>query len=788
MLKIHFKSAIRNLWKNKVFSAISIGGLSISLAAVLLILLWVDDERKVDTFGGEITNLHRLFIVDTLADGSLKVSRSIPYPLVQEAADKIPDANVIAARDYPLERFFQLEEKLYKARGSNATISLLEAFPVEILAGSLEASKSKTNSIVITEDFAAQLFGKNWSANAIGATLLLNRADGLEITAVCENPPNNSTIQFEYLINLAHHIKKNDWLLDWGSSALSVYINLNDHAQPAIVKQKLDGLIAKSEIAGVHAKLQVFSEGYLYGKFDEMGQASGGRIEYVRIFSIAALFLLLIACINFVNLATARANRRAKEVGVRKTIGASRWALVKQFMSEAFFITFLSIGIAILLAQLALPWLSQLTDKELHFAYTSPAFWLFIAAIIGVTSLLAGTYPAFVLSAFRPVQVLKGKLTARTQKVNLRKMLVVVQFTLAALLILFALLVQQQIHFIKNTNLGLDRENIISIYKDEILSEKYDIIKKELLKESSIQDVTVTGNTPIDLQSSTTGIKWEGKQEQEQNTSFKLQWADYNYLDIFKIPLADGRFYEEAMQSDSTALVINETAAEVMGMENAVGKTVNMWGTKRQIVGVVKDFHNQSLHESVAPMLILLDPENTWSLFVKTEPGATSAAIAALQRTSSSILPDYQLEYEFLDEAYERKYRSEIVTGQLVNYFALISILISCLGLLGLATFLTQQRTKEIGIRKVLGASVASIIGLLSKDFIALILLAILIASPIAWYGMNQWLENFAYHVQVQWWLFGLTALAAVTIALLTIGIQSLKAALANPVKSLRNE
>ncbi|MEM6699334.1 MAG: FtsX-like permease family protein, partial [Bacteroidota bacterium] len=685
-------------------------------------------------------------------------------------------------------RFFQFGEKLYKAKGSNATFSLLEAFPFKILSGSLEKAKSKTNSIVITEGFANQLFGNNWSTNALGTTLLMNRTEGLEIAAVCENPPSNSTIQFEYIINLEHHIKKNEWLLDWGSSALSVYINLNENAQPAIVKQKLDGLIAKTEIAGVNSMLQVFSEGYLYGKFDKMGQASGGRIEYVRIFSVAALFLLLIACINFVNLATARANRRAREVGVRKTIGASRWALVKQFMSEAFFITFLSIGMAILLAQLALPWLSQLTDKELYFAYASPSFWLFIAAVIGITGLLAGTYPAFVLSAFRPVQVLKGKLTTRTQKVNLRKMLVVVQFTLAALLILFALLVQQQIHFIKNTNLGLDRENIISIYKDEILSEKYDVIKKELLKEASIQDVTVTGNTPIDLQSSTTGIKWEGKQEQEQNTSFKLQWADYNYLDVFKIPLASGRFYEEAMQSDSTALVINETAAEVMGMEDAVGQTVNMWGTKRQIVGVVKDFHNQSLHEIVAPMLIVLDPETTWSLFVRTEKGATSSAIAALQSTFSSILPDYQLEYEFLDEAYEQKYRSEIVTGQLVNYFALISILISCLGLLGLATFLTQQRTKEIGIRKVLGASVASIIGLLSKDFLVLILLAILIASPIAWYGMNQWLENFAYHVQVQWWLFGLTALAAIVVALLTIGFQSLKAALANPIKSLRNE
>lgn len=788
MLSIYFKSAIRSLWKNKIFSAISLGGLSISLAAVLLILLWVNDERKVDTFEGKITNLHRLFIVDTLADGSLKVSRSIPYPLVQETTDKIPDANIIAARDYPQERFFQFGEKLYKAKGSNASFNLLEAFPFEILAGSLAEAKNKINSIVITEGFAKQLFGNNWSTNALGAILLMNRTEALEIAAICEDPPISSTIQFEYIINLDYHIKNNEWLLDWGNTALSVYVNLNENAQVDIVEQKLDGLLAKSKIAGVNSMLQVFSEGYLRGKFDEMAQATGGRIEYVRIFSIAALFLLLIACINFINLATARANRRAKEVGVRKTIGASRWALVKQFMSEAFFITSLSIGLAILIAQLALPWLSELTDKELRFAYTSPSFWFFISAIIGVTSLLAGTYPAFVLSAFRPVQVLKGKLTTRTKKVNLRKMLVVVQFTLAALLILFALLVQQQIHFIKNTNLGLDRENIISIYKDEILSEKYDLIKKELLKDVSIQDVTVTSNAPIDLQSSTTGIRWEGKQDQDQNTSFRLQWADYNYLDVFKIPLASGRFYEEAMKSDSTALVINETAAEMMNLGDAVGKTVNMWGTKRQIVGVVKDFHNQSLHEEVAPMLVLLDPENTWSLFVRTEKGATSSAIAALQSIFSSMLPDYQLEYEFLDEAYERKYRSEIVTGQLVNYFALISILISCLGLLGLATFLTQQRTKEIGIRKVLGASVTSIIGLLSKDFIALILLAILIASPIAWYGMNQWLENFAYHVQIQWWLFGLTALAAVFIALLTIGIQSLKAALADPIDSLRNE
>ncbi|MCB0689768.1 MAG: FtsX-like permease family protein, partial [Saprospiraceae bacterium] len=523
---------------------------------------------------------------------------------------------------------------------------------------------------------------------------------------------------------------------------------------------------------------------------NELAEVDGGRIEYVRLFLAAALLLLIISCINFVNLATARASQRAKEVGVRKTIGASKKSLISQFLTEAFMITIISVLIALLATVVLIPTASLITEKTLTIDYTSTAFWLTLSGIILVTGILAGGYPAFILSSFRPINVLKGKIIEKTRDISFRKSLVVIQFTMSLLLIVGALAVRSQIKYIQQAHLGINKDNLLVVHQDAEVIDKYEVIQEKLMANPSISGVTQAGPSPLDMPASTSGVSWPKKRPDQENIEFYILWTATNFPEVFEIPLQSGTYYHAGEQSDTTHIVFNERAIEIMELEgDPIGQTIQWWGKPRQIIGVLKDFHNHSFYDKIDPAGFLLDPENAENLYIKSTSGHIPEAIAGLQSVFSIVVPEVPLHFDFVDEQYRQLYKSEMLTGKLTNYFAVISIIISCLGLLGLITFVAEQKNREIGIRKVLGATVTSLIFILSKDFIRLVFTAFLIAMPLSYIFLTNWLKRFAYQVEMNWWLtFLLAGLGALVLTFVTISFKSIKTALHSPVESLRSE
>jgi len=426
-------------------------------------------------------------------------------------------------------------------------------------------------------------------------------------------------------------------------------------------------------------------------------------------------------------------------------------------------------------------------DKRLVIDFIQPAFWLCIFGVYIFTTLLSGAYPALIISSFRPIVALKGQAKERKNTVSFRKALVVLQFGLTILLVVAALVVRLQIDYINNKELGLAKEHLVAMHQDQPITEKYEVLRNELMTSDAIADVTLAGPSPLNMVASSSGVVWPGKTVAQENIEFSLLWAAHNFPEVFDIPISAGNYYREGSQ-DTLNIVLNEKALEITGIQDPIGKTIQIWGSQRRIIGVLKDFHNQSLYEPIQPAVFFLEPNNAGTMFVKMKSGKTHEALIAMEETFAKVIPDLPLHYSFIDEDYAAQYKSETLTGALAYYFALISILISCLGLFGLATFMAKQRTKEIGIRKVLGATVGSIAALISKDFLKLVLLAFVIASPIAYYFMDSWLKDFSYKIRIHWWVFILTGVLAMFITFLTIGFQSIKSAMANPAKSLRTE
>ena len=790
MIINYFKIALRSLLKQKGYSLINITGLSVALAVTLLMLTWVQMEWITDKYHSKGERIYRIQRVLPLEGNKLFVNNNLPYPLLQAIEAEIPEVEKVLPIGYNSERLLERGKRAFRERGSFGNAALFESFSYPILAGDIKQLDEKINSIAISENLAKKLFGDSWRNESIGQNIAIEDMEEHSVELVFANMPENSSVKYEYFFNIKSHLKQNDWLLEWGNNAMAGAFLLADGANLQSAQEKIVALYKKSEVyeEGENIRFQKYADHYLYGTFDEKAQVAGGRIEYLRTIGIAALFLLLISCINFVNLATARASKRAKEVGVRKSIGATKSSLMVQFMVEAAVITTISVGAGILLAEMLLPFVRNITEKMLDFQYGQLSFWIGIFLIITSTTILSGAYPSFVLSAFQPVRVLKGRTNQSFGKVSFRKGLVVLQFVLALLLIVGAVIIQQQIQYIQNKNLGLDKDNRIFIPKDQKISEKYDLLKNNLMQQPGIVSVVSTSHSPIEVQASTSGVQWPGKRPDQSHQEFSMLWTEDNFLEAFNIPLIDGQFYMDGTTIDTTHLVVNQKAIELMGLEQPVGSIIQWWGKPRQIIGVVKDFHIESLYKPIEPMAILLDKENTWSLFVEMHPGKMERALSGLESTFKEILPESHLYYEFVDEQHQKNYKSEVLIGKLANYFALISIFISCLGLLGLATFLAEQKTKEIGIRKVLGASVTNLVALLSKEFLWLTGLGLFIGIPVSWYLLSEWLEKFAYKVELQWWMFAIPVVAAIGIASITVGIQALRAAVVNPIQSLHSE
>jgi hypothetical protein len=527
---------------------------------------------------------------------------------------------------------------------------------------------------------------------------------------------------------------------------------------------------------------------YLYSNFED-GQAVGGRISYVRIFSAAALFLLFIAGINYMNLATATATTRAREVGIRKVAGAPRRQLASQFLVESVLTSGMATTLALTAGFLLLPAFAQISGKDISTQFHEPGFWAGFAGIGLSVGLLSGIYPAFLLSGFKTAKVLKGKLTDRIGGLQLRRALVILQFALSIILVIAALGVRSQIHYIKNKDLGFQRENVIALELTEDMNEKYDVLREGLMADPAVAAVGRGHEMLFDVSTGTGDPSWEGMDE-SRRAIFKILFVDDMFFETTALKFIAGKGFDAQMEADTAnvPIVINETAARQMGFDDPIDKRVSFWGDEHRVVGLVRDFHNASLHTNIQPMIFYYSPENAGQLYLRTAPGQTQAAIAGLEKNINRLDPDYALNYAFLDQQYEALYESEIRTGQLADIFATLAIIISCLGLLGLAIFNTHRRVKEIGVRKVLGASVMQIAGLLSREFILLVIVAFVIGLPVARYLVFSWLEQFTYHTEIGWAVFALAGIGAVALALITVGFLGVRAAVANPVDSLRSE
>lgn len=790
MLKNYLKIAVRNMMRYKAFSTLNILGLALGMACSILILLWVQDERSVDSIQDK--NLYILYerqFIDNKTEGGYYT----PGILANEMKRNIPEieyASNVSNIGYPDRLTFQTGDKIIKFDGVYADSDYFKMMNYPLLKGNKATTLNSPVSLCISEKMAKAFFGN--ADAAIGKTLRYENRKDLTVSGVFADLPVNVTDKFDFIINWATYLEDNSWAKEWGNNGPNSLIYLHKDANAKAVDLKIRKFLdnynkEQSATFRIELHMQPFRDLYLNSNFKD-GYITGGRIQYVKLFSIVAVFILLIACINFMNLTTARSAKRAKEIGVRKVAGAIKPVLMRQFLSEAIITTAISVVLSLILVAVLLPYFNQLTEKKIEFPFTNAYFWISIIALTFITGLASGIYPAVFLSSFKPITVLKGTLKFSNKSTFLRKGLVVFQFALSIILITGTIIVSQQINFIQNMNLGYDRENLVYIPVEGELRKQYQVFKQEALGSGVIKSVTRIGENPTNIGSSTGGVNWEGK-DPNSSVNFTNTFEGYDFVKTLNLQLIAGRDISKDFASDSTGYLVNESALKIIGYKDPIGKPLTFWQKKGTIVGVLKDFHFSSLHDPINPLIIRNGENYTWgSILVRTEAGKTKQALASLEKICKDLNPKFPFTYSFSDEEYQKLYKSETIVGKLSGYFAFLGIFISCLGLLGLAMFTAEQRTKEIGIRKVLGASIPSLFTLLSKDFIVLVIVAMAIATPLAWWAMHNWLQDFAYKIPIQAWVFALAGTLAILIALITVSFQAIKVALANPVKSLRTE
>jgi putative ABC transport system permease protein len=789
MIKNYLKIAWRNLLRNKFFSTINILGLALGMACSVLILLWVQNELSIDSFHANDSRLYTV-IERQYYDGKIMGQYSVPGVLADEMKKVIPEIQYATGFSYNDKNTFQVGNKILKLEGTSTGADFFKMFSYSLLEGNPQTALNTPSGIAISRKMAEEFFGSPQAA--INKTIRYENKKDFTITAVFENLPENTSKKFEYLINWDSFLKENDWAKQWGNNGPMAYVMLRADANPTLVNKKITRFLDaynKEQSAAFREELglQKFSDVYLHSDFKN-GKPDGGRIEYVHLFSIVAVFILLIACINFMNLTTARSVKRAREIGVRKVVGAVRSVLIRQFIGEAILLTFLAVIISVILVLLLLPVFNSVTQKQISYPFGHLYFWLFLIGLTFITGFISGSYPALFLSSFNPVKVLKGSIKLSSGAAWFRKGLVVFQFVLSVVLIIGTIVISKQVNYIQTKNLGYDRENLIYVPLEGDLTPKYEVFKEAALRMPGIQAVTRISNTPTNFGSTTGGVNWDGKNP-NLNVEFTQVSVGYDFVRTMKLKIVDGRDYSKNFATDSIGYIINEASLKRIGYADPIGKPLTMWGKKGKIVGILKDFHFNSLHDPINPLIIRLrEDEKFGNILVRTQPGQTKQALATIEKLCKALNPNFTFSYAFSDEEYHKLYKNEQIVGKLSNSFAFLAIFISCLGLLGLAMFTAEQRIKEIGIRKVLGASVGSLFTLLSKEFLILVLIALFIASPIAWFAMDKWLQNYTYRTSIEWWVFALSGVVSVMIALLTVCFQAAKAALINPVKSLRSE
>ncbi|MEM9665341.1 MAG: ABC transporter permease [Bacteroidota bacterium] len=785
MLKSYVKTASRALWRQKGYSAINITGLAVGLACSFFILLWIQDEVRHDRFHESGEQLHRVMRHAHFGAGEVVTETAVPMPLAEELETTYPEVEHAVLMSWPWEFLLAQEHQSIRYEGRYAGPAFFEIFSYPFLLGDPATALDRPDAITISETAAEAFFGPDWrSAEVIGQSVRVDDRYEATVTGVFERVPTYSSLQFDFILPVEEFIQRNEWTGYWDNNGLRLFVQLREGADAEAVSAKMLNMVnERTEGLRSDLFLQPVEDMYLYSSF-ENGELVGGRIDYVRIFSLVAVFLLVIACINFTNLATARSAQRAREIGVRKAIGASQGSLAWQFLGESVLTALVAFVLAAALVVLGVGGFNELTGKAVSLGALQGGTWLLFLGIAVGTGLLAGAYPALYLSSFNTIKVLRSLSFKPQGRVGLRRVLVVFQFALSMLLIIGTVTVHNQLDFIRTKNIGLDRSHVVSVPIGGNAQLQYAAFKAQLLEQPGIEGVTSTAGNPLSVTSSTTSFNWAGKAEEDQ-TLFHLLWTDHDFVETMNVQLAAGRDFSEDFATDSTNVLINETAARAMGLEDPVGAAISIWGREGQVVGVVEDFHMTSLHDAIEPTVIRLEPANP-SLYVRIESGRTAEALEGLERVLASFDPAYPFNHQFMDDAYEQMYQSELRVGTLVNVFAILAVLVACLGLFGLASFTAEQRTKEIGIRKVLGATVPQLMGLLSGQFVGLVGVAFVLAAPVGFYAMRAWLTQFAYRIELGAVVFLVAGLAVVAIAWTTVSYQAYRKATANPVHALK--
>lgn len=784
MVKNYLITSFRNFYRSLGYSSINVLGLAVGLTASILIFLWVLHERSVNR---SYPHEHRLYQIATnylYSSGEVETTLSTPGILGTDLPLDFPEVEAAARIDWGDEFLLRHNDKSFLISGRWGDPAIFDLFGFPIIKGNSTLPMPTANSIAISEGTAARFFG---TEDPLGKTFRVSEAYDFTVTAVYQTIPATSALSFDFLIPYELKAQENKWLLEWGNTNDLTFARLKegvsfdafDARLRSYIKTKCNGCI--TELAA-----QRVSDTYLYNNWED-GKPVGGRIAYVRMFTLVACFVLLIACINFMNLATARSATRSREVGVRKVVGANRTSLIVQFIGESVLLSLLSLALAVVLVQLLLPLFNAAVNQEIVFRPTDPGVIVRLLAIALVTGIVAGSYPAFFLSSFVPAKVLKGTVSNQAGGARLRKGLVVFQFALTVILIVGSLVAYRQINYIYNKNLGMDRANVVYFNITTGLNKNREAFRTELKKSAAIRHVTYGGHIPFDHGAMTLDVDWKGKPENDM-TPFSSLNSDEEFLPAMGIPLAVGRNFEG--WADSTRFLVNESFVRQMNLtlDEAINHPVRIWGMEGTILGVFYDYHLSSINQKIGAMFVVYQPENTWRVFVKIPEGQTAEALEHMAQTLKRFDPAYPFDYHFLDEAFDKLHRSDVVIQKLAMGFTAIAIFISCLGLFGLASFTAEQRKKEIGIRKAMGATVPHLVVLLCRDFTRLILVALLMGLPVAWYVMRWFLERYAYHTDLSWPVFAMTGALILAIALATVIYQSAKAALSNPVDSLRNE
>lgn len=785
MLQNYIITAARNFRKYKGYTFLNILGLTTGIACSLLITLWITDELSVDKFHEKDARLYQMLRNMHQSDGHVITTEAIPQPVKPLLETKYPEIDKVTLIGWENEFLFQKDEKTFREKGRYVSPEFFEVFSFPLISGDSATAMDDIHSIVISESLAKKYFTS--VEHALGQTLHVNNAQDFKVTGIFKDFPKTSSLQLNWVIPAEEFISRNDWVESWFNGGFSMAFTLKEGIDVNTFAKKIEQEVNEHTNHEADERLifQKYSDRYLHSTFED-GINTGGRIDYVNLFIVVAIFMIVIACVNFMNLATARSVRRAQEIGIRKVMGAGKVTLGLQFLTEAMVIAIISVFLSTLTAMLLLPYFNQFTGKQVILDLTNPEVCIILAAVAIATGFLSGSYPALLLPSFKLTNSLKGTLKHTSAAQFFRKGLVVFQFSISILLIVGTIAVYRQMNYIMSKNLGVDKENLVFMEMEGEMGTRFETYKSELLKIQGIQSVTNTSGNPLSYGQSSSSATWEGKRADEE-VEINVLTVGYDFRNTMKTEMLLGRDFSNEFSTDSSNYIINEEAARIMGFKDPIGKPLTLWNVKGQIIGVVKNFHMTTLYEPIAPLIIRFHPKKTWMAFIRIDGRNTQEVLQSIERVTKAFNTS-PFRYNFLDETYAKTYRSEQVVSTLTGIFTAIVIFISCLGLFGLSSFSAEQRTKEIGIRKVHGADVIRLVLLLSRDYTFLMLLAFLIASPLAYYFTGGWLNRFAFRTELGVMEFIIAGLSIFIIAFFTVAIKSYQAASANPVDTLREK